>query len=233
MMELTPRLKCVYDSLGEGETLIDVGCDHADLAIKLLEDGKYIFACMTDVAEGPLATARRNVEEANIDREKYELAISDGFISVPEPSGDFSVAVCGMGGELIASILEMAPDWVKTAERIILQPMTKACRLRKFLWDNGYEITLERAVAEGERYYVVMIVRFTGRLTEYNDAELHLGKREAREVSRDMQKRLEHFHGKHAAIRHSIASAGGDASEIDALVKAAEAEILDIRGKMK
>ena len=229
MTELTPRLKLVYDMLGEGDLVVDVGCDHAYLPIKLVSDGKYRRAIASDIVEGPLAAAAKNIREALLEG-AITTCLSDGLEKVAVEDG-FSLAVCGMGGDAVASVL--SSEKAKRARLAVLQPMTKEEHLRCHLWENGFEITSERAVAEGGKIYAAMAVVYTGKNTPYGEAELYLGKREARAPSRDMARRLELFHGRHAAIRNSIARSGGDASFDDMLVRAAEREILNIREKLR
>ena len=66
--------------------------------------------------------------------------------------------IAGMGGELIAQILSEAP-WTKDPEkRLILQPMTTAPELRKWLGEQGYAIEQEKcAVADGKPYSVMQV----------------------------------------------------------------------------
>ena len=229
MTELTPRLKKVYDMLGSGELIVDVGCDHAYLPIKLVGDGKYRRAISSDIVPGPLSAARTNIEREGLS-ERIVTVLSDGLSDV-DASGDFALSVCGMGGDTASSVL--SSEKARRARLIVVQPMTKEEHLRRFLWESGFEITREEAVAEGGKIYLAMAVIYTGKPTDYTYEETFLGKRGARVTSPDMARRLEHFHGRHSAIRHSIAAAGGDASQEDALVRAAEREILDIRERLK
>ena len=229
MTELTPRLKKVYDMLGEGDMIVDVGCDHAYLPIKLVADGKYRRAISSDIVPGPLSAARSNIEREGLS-DRIETVLSDGLDAV-EVQGDFALAICGMGGDTVASVL--SSDKAKRARLIVAQPMTKEEHLRRFLWESGFEILSEEAVAEADKIYIAMSLRYTGNNTVYTEEETFLGKRETRTVSPDMARRLELFHGRHNAIRHAIARSGGDASREDALVRAAEREILDIREKMR
>ena len=67
-----------------------------------------------------------------------------------------TVAICGMGGELIARILGQAP-WTKTA-LLLLQPMSSLPELREWLGQHGYAIAKEQLAREGETLYVVMRV---------------------------------------------------------------------------
>ena len=230
-MELTPRLKKAYALLGEAECIVDIGTDHAYLPIKLVEDGRFHRAVAADIAPGPLEIARENVCAAGLS-DRIETVISDGFESVAAPE-DYSVAVCGMGGEMIASVMAASKEKFSGARRVVLQPMTKEEKLREFLWDNGYEIIVDGAAEEDARTYTVISAIYTGHRTGHTVSELYLGLRDQREETPIMLKKLEKFHAKHTAIRHSVSLSGGDASFEDMLVRAAETEIIYLREKLK
>ena len=231
-MELTPRLRKVYDLLGEGGTVIDVGSDHGYLPAKLLADGRYRFAIISDVAEGPLRRAIRTLEGMRLD-DRCDFVLGDGLKGINPLSEDYSVAVCGMGGELIASILDSSHGHRATARLFVLQPMTKQEKLRRYLWDNGYEITRECAAAEGEKVYTVMSVRYTGEPVEYIVPELFLGKRDAREVSEASLLSLRRSAEKAEKIARSKCESGRDGILYEFLARAAAIEIEQIKECMK
>ena len=220
-MELTPRLKTVYDMLGEGGTLIDVGTDHAYLPLALVSDGKYRRAVASDIAKGPLASAKENIAAAGLE-DKIDTVLSDGFRSIDCPDGDFAVAVCGMGGEMIASVLSSSEEIPRRAKLLVLQPMTKDEKLREYLWENGFEILEERAASEGEKVYIAMSARYTGENTAYTEAELYVGKTDALTPSDDMERRLEKLYDRYTKIwrasgeekYHSLADAAKDELEL-------------------
>lgn len=56
--------------------------------------------------------------------------------------------MAGMGGELIAKLLEKCP-WVKNGVNLVLQPMTKWDVLRKWLYDNGFEVKKRACLHRG------------------------------------------------------------------------------------
>ena len=67
-----------------------------------------------------------------------------------------------MGGEVISGILQRC-DYIKSdAYSLILQPMTAADHLRKFLTQNGFEIEKEIAVEDNSKLYTVISARFCG-----------------------------------------------------------------------
>ena len=72
------------------------------------------------------------------------------------------IVIAGMGGELIASILDRAPFVRDGRYRLILQPMTKQEHLRTYLYENGFSILREvYATAEG-KHYLTLLVEYTG-----------------------------------------------------------------------
>ena len=161
----------------DGVTLYDIGSDHAYLPVSLLLDGKIPFAYICDVARGPLSKAEETVKACGVGG-KCRLCLSDGMKSVDViPPCDISIA--GMGGELIASIVDACPDVRDPEIRLVLQPMTRGEELRRYLSENGFEILHENTVFEG-KYYTVISCRYTGNKYELSLSELLLGRSGAR-----------------------------------------------------
>ena len=172
-INLDARLSAVASMIRDGVTLYDIGSDHAYLPVSLLLDGKIPFAYICDVARGPLSKAEESVKAFGVG-EKCRLCLSDGMKSVDViPPCDISIA--GMGGELIASIIDACPDVKDPEIRLILQPMTRGEELRRYLSENGFEILHETTVFEG-KYYTVISCRYTGNKYELSLSELLLGR---------------------------------------------------------
>ena len=69
------------------------------------------------------------------------------------------IAIAGMGGETIASILETAA-WTRKGEHtFLLQPMTSVPDLRLWLAGHGFSIQREELIREGETLYHTMQAR--------------------------------------------------------------------------
>ena len=153
------------------EIFADIGSDHAHFAIEASKRGIARSVIASDINKMPLEKGRENAISQNVD---MKFIISDGFDSI-ENEGITSAAICGMGGELIASIVLRS----QTAKKcdLILQPMSAAEELRKALWDNGFEITDEIFVVENKKPYTVMRAVYTGINTEYTYIDLYLGKK--------------------------------------------------------
>lgn len=168
MTELNNRLRTAAELCRHGVITADVGCDHAQLACVLSRTSKKVIA--SDVRDGPLNAARRTVAEFGA--ENVEVVKSDGLTEIDYAD---DVVICGMGGELIAHIIDTC-RFLREDTRFILQPMTKADLLRKYLYLNGFEIIEERTAYEGSKAYSVMLVCFTGKRSEIDDVFALTGK---------------------------------------------------------
>lgn len=161
-------------ALVRGGRLADVGTDHAFLPVALLLMGRIDFAVASDINKGPLARARKTVAEHGLS-DKVELLLSDGLQGIEKYAPD-DIAILGMGGELIASIIENAP-WVKDGKyRLILQPMTRRDTLRQYLITHGFFIKDELMSRAEGRIYQTICAEYVGYNTEYDLSELLLGR---------------------------------------------------------
>lgn len=169
MVKLTSRLRTAADLCRRGVTVCDVGTDHALLACYLAQTGaKSVIA--SDVREGPLSAARRTIAEQGV--ANVAAVLSDGLEKIDYAD---DVVICGMGGELIMKIISGC-RFLSEDTRFILQPMTSAEDLRELLYLNGFEIIEERAAREGDRFYTIMLVKYTGVKRRIDDVFMHCGK---------------------------------------------------------
>ena len=154
-----------------GVRLADIGTDHGYLVIRLLQDGIVSGAVAADIRPGPLSRARENVREAGAEGVSFRLC--DGLAGISPEEAD-TIVIAGMGGETIAGILDRAP-WTKMDKQLLLQPMSRAEILRKFLAENGYRILEERIVEDAGKLYSVL--RAVGGESEaYNESEYRVGR---------------------------------------------------------
>lgn len=168
------RLDVLLSLLPRGCRLADIGCDHAYIPISAVKQGKAVFAYASDVRKGPLSRAAKNVAEAGLS-DKIVLNLADGLDGAEEYRPD-TVVIAGMGGELIADIIDRAP-FVKTEQiTLILQPMTCPDELRKYLLSAGFEIERERLAYEDRHIYQIIVCRFKNSAQKYTAAELEVGK---------------------------------------------------------
>ncbi len=160
-----------------GARLADIGSDHAYLPIYLCLINKIEYALASDINEGPVNSARANIQK-NALGDRIKAVRADGLSA----SRDFApdcITVLGMGGELIVSILECA-EWVRDEGiTLIFQPMTHPEALARYLAANGFAILDERMVCDrgrDDRIYRIIKARFDGVVREIGECEALIGK---------------------------------------------------------
>ena len=154
-LPISDRLLACAQFVKKGDRVADIGCDHGYLSIYLLTNGIARSCIASDVNEGPLQSAMRNGRKFGVGN-RMEFCLSDGLRNLPR---DFDCMVCaGMGGDTMIHILEDAP-WLKNEKyRLILQCQSKTPMLRRYLSENGWEITRETVLRDGRFLYTVMEV---------------------------------------------------------------------------
>lgn len=152
--QISPRLREVASLVPEGVRLADIGGDHALLPIHLLKQGKIVRAVVGEINPGPCRNARERVAEAGL-QERIDVRLGDG-LSVLEPGEADAVVIAGMGGTLIARILDEGKEKLPGVHRLILQPNIGSGRVREWLLKNGFRITEESIVEDAGILYEVM-----------------------------------------------------------------------------
>ena len=170
---LDDRLLSAAEYVRQGAILADIGTDHAFLPIFLLKSGSISRAVLADVNEGPLAAAKQNcIINGVLDR--VELHLTDGAQAL-STLGITDYTICGMGGELIARIIESAPHLMTEGVRLILQPMTRQGALRSSLARLGFIILSETYTEVDGKHYVTMLAEYEGTPREPGYVECELG----------------------------------------------------------
>ncbi len=160
MTKLSKRLSVIASLVPNGARVCDIGTDHGYLSIHLSKSGKAKKIIASDISPLPLENARKNIQIAGV--EDIELRLCDGLAGIKENEVD-TVIIAGMGGEVIAEILNNGSNKAKTKGlNIILQPTTSPEHLREYLFSNGYEILSDIPVFENGKLYSVMLVVYTG-----------------------------------------------------------------------
>lgn len=170
---LNPRLLTCAGFVHPGGVVCDVGTDHALLPVYLVEQGISRRAVAADIGEGPLQSARRTISQHRLE-DRIRTVLSDGLAKVPQQEIT-DVVIAGMGGETILHILQSCP-WSLADMNLVLQPMTKADVLRKWLFQAGFDIVQETCAREERFLYAVMQVRFTGMIQDPDPVTVHIGR---------------------------------------------------------
>lgn len=170
------RLELCFNMIEKGMTVCDVGTDHGYLACELVKRGICDLVIASDINEGPLSAAKKNIAEYGYE-DKIPAILSDGLEKIADSKYADKincVVIAGMGGETIIDILEKNLDF-SAGCTLILQPMTRESMLRKWLYKNGFEITKEEAVSDGKKVYVVLKAVYIGKKIEITEATAIMG----------------------------------------------------------
>ena len=151
---ITPRLECIINH-ARGNVIADIGCDHAYVPVRLIQDGRAEKVIASDLNAGPLNIAKQNIKKYGLS-ENIETRLGGGLSTLSPGEADV-IIIAGMGGEIIERILRDDEEIAKKA-KLVLQPMNSQYELRKFLISNGYKIAAEDMALEGFKVYNIFEV---------------------------------------------------------------------------
>ena len=153
-MHLDKRLQAVAAFVPESSSFADIGTDHAYLPVWLVEQGIITSAVAGDIAAGPCQAARTTVAMYGA---ANAIVVRQGSgLAVLTPGEADCIAICGMGGSTIISILAADMAVAKGAQRLLLQPMAGAAALRRWLVAQGWCITREALVDDEPHFYEII-----------------------------------------------------------------------------
>lgn len=159
----------IAQAVEQCDCVYDTGSDHAFIPIYLMQKGICNKAVAADINRGPLNVAFKNIGKFGL---TGQVAISHCY-GIENAAGCDCLIVAGMGGQLIADILDRHNEIASAAGQLVLQPMNAPEKTRKYLWDNGYSIYFENLCTEKHKVYNVICARYNGKKHQYYDYELH------------------------------------------------------------
>ncbi len=167
-IHFTDRMRAIADLIEPTETLADIGADHGLMSIYIAEHNlaKTVYAC--DVNELPLNKAKANIIKSGL-LDKVIPVLSDGLSFVCDKAD--TVLIAGLGGEVISEILKK--DDISKIKTFILQPMTRADKLRETLVLLGLKIDKEVLVSDAGKIY--SIIKASHGKAEYSPLEILAG----------------------------------------------------------
>lgn len=154
MRNIMNRLECIKSMVSKCKVAADIGTDHGYVAEMLLKDNICDKVIATDLNEGPLNRAVEHLTSLELN-DRCDFRLGSGLTVLKENEAD-ALIIAGMGGELIADIIETSKDIALSATQLILQPMTTADRMRCYLYENGFKIIDENIVKELHHYYFII-----------------------------------------------------------------------------
>jgi len=169
---ISKRIEEIINFLDRCNTLADIGCDHGYVAVEAIkrEIANKVFA--VDINFHPLLKAKELSKKENVD-DKIEFLLGNGFDPIEEEVDEAVIA--GMGAENICSILSKAKDRISNTT-LILQPMKDIELLRKWLFENGFDILKEKVVKDKNRFYVIIKSTFLPDKISFTDKDIYIGR---------------------------------------------------------
>lgn len=187
-MKLSPRLQAIADYVPEGSRVADIGTDHGYIPVYLVDRNISNTIIATDVNVGPLENAKSYIEKKGYQK-IIETRLGNGLGPLLSNEVE-TVIIAGMGGLLIAEILNSSQGITDTIENFILQPMVASEELRRYLNTNKYKIIDEKLVKEGTKIYEVMLVNH-GKDNIDKDIYYEIGKKLIENKDRHLKELLE------------------------------------------
>ncbi|WP_077308618.1 tRNA (adenine(22)-N(1))-methyltransferase [Terribacillus halophilus] len=169
VLSLSERLTAVAAHLPKSAHFVDVGSDHAYLPCYVCLQDPSSHAIAGEINDGPYKSAEKQVKLQGL-TDRIEVRKGDG-LAVVQPNEVKQVVIAGMGGPLIASILEQGKNKLGQVEQLIVQPNIDARVLRKWFLANGFVLQTEQILEEaGHIYEVLVAVREGKELYDENAA---------------------------------------------------------------
>lgn len=169
---LSERLRLVASFAEQGTVLADIGSDHAYLPCWLIQQGQISRAIAGEVVKGPFESAKRNVAKEGL-TDKVVVRLENGLQAIYPDDCVETVTIAGMGGSLIASILENDADRLTGVKRIIVQPNIHAKAIRVWAVSNSWKILNEAILKEDHKIYEVLVLERGDQ--SYHPEELLMG----------------------------------------------------------
>ena len=183
-MYMSARMEKLLDELrklGGTGLLLDVGCDHAYVAIEAVRRGLAEKAIASDINSGPLISAGQHIEAVGLS-DSISTVLSDGLRDIGEEllvaeARGVTLLAAGMGGRLIRDILKEAGSKLSHIDKLVLSPQSEPELVRGFIMDEaGFAIKDEAWIEDEGKTYVVIAAEAGTETEPYGSHELLFGR---------------------------------------------------------
>ncbi len=153
-IKLNKRLSRIAEKVLSASQVLDVGCDHALLDIYLVQKDKSIRAVASDIKEGPIECAKKNIQKYGLEK-AIETRVGDGIQTIDKDID--TIIISGMGGLNMIGILKYYPTLLKNVKRIILSPNNYVIEVREEITKLGFYLIDEDLIEEGKYIYPILV----------------------------------------------------------------------------
>ncbi len=195
-MLLSKRLKCIIN-LVQNRRIIDVGCDHGKVVLKLFCDNKIDFAICSDISLPSVQKAETLLKENNIPQEKFSIRCGDGLETLKVDDNIEEMIIAGMGGKEIINIINNAPI---LPESMILQPQKNAIEVKKTILERNYHIVFDKIVKDSGKFYNIIKAQKKNNKQDVSEYNLYFGMINFEEKNKDFEEYLDYLKEKYTTL---------------------------------
>jgi tRNA (adenine22-N1)-methyltransferase len=167
------RISRIINRIITNGIVVDVGSDHAQLAIQLLTEQKAKHVYNIEINPKPLEITIKNLQRSGF-FDKTTNILGDGLKkSFVAKKVDYCI-IAGMGANNIVQIISQKNPRNKI-QNFILVPNNHPEILRKYLQRNKYRISYEETIQDKDYYYQLIQVSKTQGLIIKNKQAVYFG----------------------------------------------------------
>ncbi|RNB82422.1 tRNA (adenine-N(1))-methyltransferase [Brevibacillus fluminis] len=152
---ISKRLQTIAAYCPAGARVADIGSDHALLSAYLLLNNIASHVILGELNEGPYQAACRQINGLAT-RVRAQVRKGDG-LAVLSPGEVDVICIAGMGGQLIVSILQDGRNKLPGVKRLVLQPNVGEELVRRWLYENGWQLIDETILEEDGVIYEILV----------------------------------------------------------------------------
>ena len=145
------RIETLASFVHVNDKVVDVGCDHAYLAIFLAYNKACKKVVATEINPFAYEIALKNIKKVHLEKD-IKLTLTDGLKDLEVDEVDTAV-IAGMGTHTILQILKEAKN--KGLKKLIIQSNNDLYLLRSRLKKRDYYLTQEKIIKEKDIWYTI------------------------------------------------------------------------------
>lgn len=172
--QLSLRLERVASYLYHFKRIADIGSDHGYLPCYLALRCPGLTAIAGELNEGPYQSACAQVSRSGLS-DAVEVRKGNGLEVLKSDDKVEAIAIAGMGGPLIASILEEGKTKLQGVQTLVLQPNIAAHAVREWLSHHEFSISAEEIIEEDGKIYEIIVAVAEKDTPPLTEADLLLG----------------------------------------------------------
>ncbi len=171
-IQLDKRLTLVASLVGKAKKVADIGCDHGKLGYYLIGTERAERVIATDISAPSLQKAKELALQNGVSH-LMDTRLGDGLSPIENGEVDV-VVIAGMGGDLIADILDGAHADNKQFDTYVLSANTHAEKVRRQIEKCGCHITFDDMIECGRKYYSVIVAK-NGKSEPLDEKQIKFG----------------------------------------------------------